>query len=252
MPLFPRQGSPSEDGHGDIRGIAHHQDMGTAGFGGAHAMLIIFDDHAFLRRQIQFRHGRQIHFRIRLRLGDILVRHHQVEKSVQPGALHHQLETLADGIGAHRQPVSRRFELGERVLMLEHRVAALLHHIDSVFLLHLVDEAMQPARQGARFAEHVELGAGGKSVETRQMGVAVDLEPERRQRLVERLVMPVARVDQDAVHVEQHGLDPALLEAGFQGAKLVVDRLDCHVHLGPHQACSAAAFINGLAARLGG
>ena len=82
--------------------------------------------------------------------------------------------------------------------MLEHRMAVLPHHVDGVFLLHRVDEAVQVAREPARLGEHVQLGARRKSVIGRQMRVAVDLEPERRERVIERLVVPLAGVDQHA------------------------------------------------------
>src|SRR5947209_6378781 len=93
---------------------------------------------------------------------------------------------------------------------MEYWLAASRHELERVLLLEGVKKAVQLLGQAPLDGEHPELALGGQTVVGGQVLVAGDLVAEEAERAVERLVVPLTRVDQDAVHVEDDRLDPVV------------------------------------------
>jgi len=101
-----------------------------------------------------------------------------VEELEQIRALHHLLDRAAHGVGRDAELVARLLEAGQRVLVLEDRLAARGHELERVLLLERVHEGVQLLRQAVLDGQHLELLLGRQPVVRAQVLVAGDLVAE--------------------------------------------------------------------------
>src|ERR1041384_3030288 len=95
----------------------------------------------------------------------------------------------------------------ERILVLETRFALRVHQFDRVFLLQRIDQRVETFGEALFPREHLQFMTRRETIEGDEMLIPRDLITEKSEGSIERLIVPLLRVDENAVHVEYDGFD---------------------------------------------
>src|ERR1043166_7737317 len=191
--------------------LAHERATLPRGFQSVRRVL---DNNRFLRLDSQTFAGAQIHLWMRLWILYVLIADQTVEQFENPAAAQHEFQALANGIRADSELEAVVLELVNHEFFLKDRCAAAQDFFARVLLFDLVHERVQAARKTFLHAQHLQFFARGQSIVSGEMLVARNGVTEQSERAVQRFVMPLGRIHEHTVEIEENSFYPHRFPTG--------------------------------------